>query len=81
MEGREERPLAWVLHSLQALQLLALPMGQQPGWRRQSTRQRQPRGVPWSDSEGARGSRSLHLPLGRRAQVPGMGGLPTFYGA
>ena len=81
MEGQEERPLAAVLLSWQALQLPVLLMRQRLGWRRQMTRQRQPRGVPWNDSEGARGSRSLHLPLGRPVQVPWMGGLPTFHGA
>jgi hypothetical protein len=61
---------------LQGLQLLQLQV-----MHHQMLHQMQPHGAPWNDLTGARGSRSLHLPLGRPRQTPQVGGLPTYYTA
>ena len=76
--------LPWVWAPLLVLQRQLLPVLQfaQPlGMRRLMIHQRQPRGAPWNDSTGVRGSRSLLLPLRRPRRTPQVGGLPTFYTA
>ena len=71
MRDRGEQFLAWVLllvlrgHSLRALLVLQLR-----AMIHLMPHPTQPHGAPWIDSIGARGSRSLQLPLGRPFRAP-----------